>query len=115
MKPSRHSPQVEAEKVTVRADEIKEKGYFHARNRHGGNRLEAEGNVEIAIVKQHPGVRSSARRPEPGTVLEAPGKRSKVTIEARATEKHKGLDESGRETGSARSRVEIFGRLRRRK
>lgn len=50
---SRRKPDIEAVSVKVKADEVRDEGYFHARNTHGGNRMTASGRVKITVTKQH--------------------------------------------------------------
>lgn len=72
---TRRKPDLEAVTVKVRADKITDRGYFHARKTHGGNRMAAEGGVEVTVVKQHKGSGKSNKRPAPGTVFFRPGRR----------------------------------------
>lgn len=69
---SRRKPDIEAESVRVKADEIENGGYFHARNTHGGNRMTASGRVKITVTKQHKDSGGTDRRPSPGTVFFGP-------------------------------------------
>lgn len=112
----RRKPDHEAESVRVKANEIDDPKPFVRSKTHGGNRSVAKGNIEIRIVKQHPGTGDKEKRPERGAVLEGPGKDSEITIESRRIEKHgRSKDGTGREAATASMGVGIFGRLRRAK
>lgn len=110
---SRRKPDIEAVSVKVKADEVRDEGYFHARNTHGGNRMTASGRVKITVTKQHKDSGDTDRRPSPGTVFSGPDDKEPVEIEARGVRVIKKKDADGKETGIASGRVEIFGKLRR--
>lgn len=93
---SRYKPDIEAESVRVKADDIENDGYFHARNTHGGNRMTARGKVKITVVKQHKGSRDSDKRPSPGTVFSGPDDKEPVEIEARGIRVVKKKDTDGK-------------------
>lgn len=94
---SRYKPDIEAESVRVKADDIENGGYFHARNTHGGSRMTARGKVKITVVKQHKGSRDSDKRPSPGTVFSGPeSDKEPVEIEARGVRVIKKKDADGK-------------------
>ncbi len=109
----RRKPDHEAESIVVKANRITDHGYFHRSNTHGGNRMVAEGDVEVEVKKQHPGNRDKEVRPDPGTILTGPGEDTEISIEARRLGKIN--RESGRDIRTASKGVSIFGKLRRSK
>lgn len=110
----RRKPDYEAIAVHIEADRIEKPVYVPLRRKHGGSRTVARGDVEITVQKQHPGAKDKGKRPDAGTVLTTQGKDSEVTIEARGIEKKGSVKgNQGREAATARNRVEIFGKMRR--
>ena len=111
MKGTSRRPDHEADAVTIEADSISDPKKFRRSNDHHGNKVVAGGDVKVTIRKQHPGSREKDVRPDAGTTLSAPGKDSKVVVEARRIKK---IDHRGsRDRTHASMGVEIFGRMRR--
>ncbi len=106
----RRKPDHEAVEVGVKANSISDPKYFPKSKTDGANRIVAKGDIEIDVRKQHPGSKNKAGRPEPGTIIKAEGKNSKITIEGRRIKKinHGGKRDSTTVSGI----VEMFKNLR---
>lgn len=113
MNPLRRKADREAIEVEVKADDITAPEYFPGRKTDGRNRSKTKGNVEIAIRKQHKGVRDEEARPPAGTVLVSTAD-DETIIETRRIQKvRRTKDKSGRKSTTASDGVKSFVKLRR--
>lgn len=113
MSTRRRNPDHEAADIEFSADHIAKPGYYPRSKTDGGNRTTAKGNIKVHIRKQHHGSSDRSRRPDSGTILEAPGSDSEVEISARRINKPR--SKNGQMSSTASGGVEIFGKLRRRR
>lgn len=107
----RRKPDYEAQSIEIEAEKINGPSKIRRTGDHHAGRIEAKQSVKVRIREQYPNTNENPKRPPVGSVLDG----DKAIIEARDTNVTKKKRKNEPDKATASRKVEIFGKLRRRK